>query len=159
MLRWNLPQKSSSQLARSPALSATAEVVDPRSLCSPPQSTSPVACFTCGYSELPAMPSCARASMIRRPAVRTLGLARSASATSRSSTGSLKRRHHSSVVSLLRAPFVVDKGSSEPPVQLSSQGTSGRLKSGPSVVQAPSSAAQANATARAAQRFTGIPRN
>ena len=42
-------------------------------VCSPTPSSSPVTCCTCGYSVLPAIPSWARASMMRRPAVRTLG--------------------------------------------------------------------------------------
>src|SRR5688572_22564347 len=94
------------------------------------------------------MPSWARASMIRRPAVRTFGFTRCASTISRLSTGSLKLRHHSSCRGYLgtggAAAFI---DSSEPPVQASSQGTLGRLKSGPTVVQALTSSALASATA------------
>src|SRR5688572_6108469 len=95
------------------------------------------------------MPSCARASMIRRPAVRTFGFTRCASTISRLSTGSLKLRHHSSCKGYLgTGGTVAFIDSSEPPLQASSQGTVGRLKSGPTVVQALRSSALPSAAAR-----------
>ena len=81
--------------------------------------------------------SCARASRMRIPAVRTSGLTRWASATRRSSIGSLKFRHHSSICAFGLPRCSAASESSEPLDQPASQGTSGRLKSGPTAVQLP----------------------
>jgi hypothetical protein len=73
-------------------------------------------------------------------------------------TGSLKLRHQSSICPL-RLPCCTEASdSSEPPDQAASQGTSGRLKSGPTVVQALSSKPPSKAIPCVPSDFAGMPR-
>src|SRR4051812_23892386 len=92
--------------------------------------------------------------MMRRPAVRTFGLARCASAISWSSTGSPKLRHHS-CKGAARAAGSTFTVCSEPPIHESSQETRGRWKSGPTVVQPASSMAATSSAARGPERSMG----
>ena len=97
MPRRNLPQKSSSQPTSSPTAAGPEVAIGAvRSASFRRAGASPLTCCSCGYSPLPAMPSWARASRMRMPAVRTPGFRRWASSTSCSRTGSSKLRHHSS---------------------------------------------------------------
>ncbi|MFC3472626.1 hypothetical protein ACFOHT_22690 [Massilia oculi] len=94
--------------------------------------------------------------MMRRPAARTVGFTRWASAISASGTGSSKPRHHCWIDALPCAPARVFSEASEPPSQpASAAGISGRSKSGPAAVQAPSSAAPASASAFPPDRLPG----
>ena len=102
------------------------------------------------------MPSCARASMIREPAIRTLGFERCASATSWSSAGSSKTFHQSSSLAG-GAGCNWAASSGDPPRQSSTHGTSGRSKSGPTAVQPLISSAASTTARRAGRGFTAAP--
>ena len=145
MPRLNLPQKSISQAMSKPTPADQKALPRPSLPRLPLRSALAVACCSCGYSALPAMPSWARASMMRMPAVRTPGLTRCASATIASSVGSPKARHQSSSAGGVARGAASASVRQAPPGQSASHGTGGRAKSGPTVVQ-PASASAAAAT-------------
>ena len=156
MPRLNLPQKSSSQASSKPTPADQNDRPRPSVSRLPMVSAWAVTCCSCGYSALPAMPSWARASRMRRPAVLTPGFKRCASATRKSSTGSPNVRHHSSYGTGARGGAASASARHSPPDQSRNHGTWGRTKSGPTVVHEPSASAAASAISDSRPRIAAV---
>ncbi len=144
------PRSPFPRRCRTPRRSCRTTSSGPSDVSCPTRKAWPLSCCSWGYRPLPAMPSCARASMIRAPAMATLGFERCASATTWSRAGSSKTCHHRSACTAVAGGVGAAVGIGISGSQCSSHGTAGRWKSGPTGVQPHARSAVSSAARRGA---------